>query len=61
MIDSDDHSTTKRHIPPVNLEILSIEELQLHIIQLEQEIKKTQQILEEKKKARGGAEAFFKK
>lgn len=60
-IDTDDLEPRARKPAPRNLEMLSVEELEAYIGELEAEIERTRASIAAKRSQRSGAEAFFKK
>jgi uncharacterized small protein (DUF1192 family) len=51
----------KKPVPPKDLSLLGIAELEVYIAGLESEIARAQAEIAEKRKHRGGAEALFKR
>ena len=51
----------KKAAVPVNLEVMSITELEAHIASLQAEIERTRQMITKKQAARGAADSFFKR
>lgn len=60
MFDEDSEKDNKQDYLSVNLESLSLEELDKYIIFLKEEIKRTQREISNKKSALGDAKAVFK-
>jgi len=51
----------KKTSQPLNLDGMSIAELEAHILDLEGEIQRTQDVIAAKRKARGSAEDIFRR
>jgi uncharacterized small protein (DUF1192 family) len=61
-MDTDDIAPPpKKAAPPLNLEGLSIAELEARILELESEILRTREAIATKQKVRSGADAFFRR
>jgi len=60
-MDTDDLEPIKKKPAPKDLEVMSIEALREYIEDLQAEIRRAEQAIAAKDKARAGAEAFFKK
>lgn len=60
-MDTDDLEPRKKESTRKNLEEMSIESLNEYVGELEEEIVRVQKVIEEKEKARSGAESVFKK
>ena len=60
-MDEDELLSTKKPVPPKDLALLGIAELEEYIAGLEGEIARAQAEVAEKRKHRGGAEALFKR
>ena len=61
MDEEDDLPASKKPVPPRDLTLLGIAELEEYIAGLESEIARAQAEIAEKRKHRGGAEALFKR
>lgn len=59
-MDADEIAPPPKKNPVVNLDVMSIEDLEARIADLEAEIVTIRQKIEAKKAARGAASAFFK-
>ena len=59
-MDLDELEPTKKKADVKDLDVLSIEALEEYIEEMELEIARVRQKIEDKKKAREGAESFFK-
>ncbi|HUN52523.1 MAG TPA: DUF1192 domain-containing protein [Candidatus Sulfotelmatobacter sp.] len=61
-MDTDDIAPPPKKTPqPVNLEGLSVAELEARILELEAEIRRTRDAIAVKQKVRGSADALFKR
>ncbi|HXC26440.1 MAG TPA: DUF1192 domain-containing protein [Stellaceae bacterium] len=60
-MEEDDLLPSKKPVPPKDLTLLGIAELENYIAGLEGEIARAQAEIAEKRKHRGGAEALFKR
>ena len=60
-MDTDDLEPIKKKPAPKDLEVMSIEALRDYIDELKGEIRRAEDMIASKDKARLGAEAFFKK
>jgi uncharacterized small protein (DUF1192 family) len=60
-MDEEDLAPAKKPVPPKDLSLLGIAELEDYIAGLESEIARAQAEIAEKRKHRGGAEALFKR
>jgi uncharacterized small protein (DUF1192 family) len=60
-MDDEDLLPGKKSVPPKDLSLLGIAELEVYIAGLESEIARAQAEIAEKRKHRGGAEALFKR
>jgi uncharacterized small protein (DUF1192 family) len=60
-MDTDDLEPIKKKPAPKDLEVMSIEALREYIEDLQAEIRRAEQAIAAKDKARAGAEAVFKK
>ena len=60
-MDTDDIAPPPKTAKPVNLEIMSIAELEARIVTLTAEIEAAKRMIEQKKSARGSADAVFRR
>ncbi|HYM31731.1 MAG TPA: DUF1192 domain-containing protein [Candidatus Cybelea sp.] len=61
-MDTDDIAPPPKKTPqPVNLETMSVAELEARIGDLEAEIRRTREAIAAKQKARGSADSFFRR
>ena len=60
-MDDEDLPVSRKPVPPRDLTLLGIAELEEYIAGLESEIARAQAEIAEKRKHRGGAEALFKR
>jgi uncharacterized small protein (DUF1192 family) len=60
-MDDEDLPVNRKPVPPRDLTLLGIAELEEYIAGLESEIARAQAEIDEKRKHRGGAEALFKR
>ena len=58
-IDADELEPPKKKVEPLNLEIMSIEELEAYIVQLTSEIDRAKEKIDSKKAHRDAASAIF--
>jgi uncharacterized small protein (DUF1192 family) len=60
-MDDEDLPVSRKPMPPKDLTLLGIAELEAYIAELDGEIARVQAEITEKRKHRGGAEALFKR